>query len=457
MFRKARSNNSLHKIFSGIWILLCAAFVALAIFILCLGGIAIHNIVTSKDAIKMDEIKDAEKVILVDVTNGPLAGIYVLSKNVIQKISEKRPTWKLVVAHLEGDSDKWQPILNDRILGLSVTKNLMAFGCFYKIFDIFEFSSDLIRKLPPKAQHCIGKIKFFLLYSKWLPDVDLMFDPRTTDCLNNFYLDRVTIVHDFLYYDIPKLMQNSGYMKRATETAVKNSNAIITVSKFSRNKIIDVFNCQNVHVIYIRIPKRLNKEISLEDSNKTLNRFNLKKDEYIVYPSALWKHKNHKRLIPAFEKYIKTYNDSNLKLVLLGSSSPESRVYQMIPEYLKDRIIIAGSVDDDTFQVILQNSKAVIQCSLYEGFGMTVLEGMAAGRPVAAGDVASIPEVAGDAVLYFDPYSVDDICRAIHEITTNVELQNLLIEKGKVRVEKFSNTDQMIDEYIKVLESVMNK
>jgi glycosyltransferase involved in cell wall biosynthesis len=121
-----------------------------------------------------------------------------------------------------------------------------------------------------------------------------------------------------------------------------------------------------------------------------------------------------------------------------------------------DKVVFTGFISNDDLQVIIENSLAIVFPSLYEGFGMPVIEGMAAGKPVAASREASIPEVAGDAALYFDPYDVDDMCEAIHEITSNEDLRRSLIEKGKVRVKNFSNKEEMVDKYISLMESVMN-
>lgn len=452
MFRK--SSNSIQKIISIVVSFLRVLSIVFLIFIFSLGGIALNHFITNDNSIKNI---NAEKIILVDATEFLLGGgIYTLTKNIVQEISKKRPKWKFIIAYPKDTDDKWwRSIMNEHIIPLHIKKSVPTLACFYYAFDIFEFCSGLINKLPKSMRNIIGKMKFFLMYSQWLPDIDLLFDPATTTCINNFYFDRITIIHDLLYHYIPNLTPHYEFSKKATEAAIKNSNEIITISKFSRDRIIDRFDCKNINMIYTRLPKRLDREISYSESTLVLNKYNLKKFEYIVYPSAFWKHKNHERLILAFKKFIKTYNDQKLKLVLLGIAPAYSRIYKLIPSHLKDRIVVTDFVDDTSFQIILQNAKAVIQCSLHEGFGMTVFEGMAAGRPVAAGDVTSIPEIAGDAVLYFDPYSVDDICRAIFEITTDIELQNLLIAKGKIQVTKFSNTDQMIDEYIKVFESVM--
>ncbi len=429
-------------------------FITLIFIVLFTVTLSVYNSTLCSGDESKNTIQNPEKIVLVDVTGVEVSGgIHTLSKYLVQKIAQRHPNWKLLIFHDYGTDHLWHPIEKFNVAPFHIIKNYHVLGFFQKTFDISELLPDFVQKFPKPIRHFLGKVKFFLLYSRWIPDIDLIFDPVTTFGFNNFYYPRVTVMHDILYYDIPRYSFKYEVSKVAAEAAAKYSDAIITISRFTKRRIIDVFNVdeRKIHLIYTQLSRRL--DFDVQNSAEILKKYGLTSNNYIVYPSAFWKHKNHDRLIAAFIKYKQTYKTS-LKLVMIGPSTRKEIEY---PQEFSNDVVITSAISDVEFSTILRNSKAVIQCSLYEGFGMTILEGMAAGRPVAAGDVASIPEVAGDAVLYFDPYSVDDICRAIHEITTNVELQNLLIERGKARVEKFSDTDQMIDEYIKVLESVMNK
>jgi glycosyltransferase involved in cell wall biosynthesis len=260
----------------------------------------------------------------------------------------------------------------------------------------------------------------------------------------------IAIIHDMACYDMGRMYSDT--IRQFTDNTVRYSDKIITVSNFSRRRICELqgIYARDVHVIHTRLSQRLSEKIN--NSEEILGKYNLRKGQYIIYPSCFWRHKNHRRLLQAFEKYLKKYK-TDLKMVFVGSLKDKKNKLS----FLNEKVIITDFVDDKTFQALLEGSSAVIQCSLYEGFGMTVLEGMRAGKPVTASRIASIPEVAGDAVLYFDPYDIDDMCEAIHEITTNTKLRESLIAKGWERVKKFSDKDKMIDQYIEVFESVMNR
>ncbi|MDR2067611.1 MAG: glycosyltransferase family 4 protein [Holosporaceae bacterium] len=398
-----------------------------------------------------------EKVILIDAfCSGDLGGIYTLAKDVIREMAQKRPNWKFIIMHKE-DATAWQNIKNsENIDSFHVRVNSVAVAWFGFICNSFlmEKIRELIMALPENIRVSLGKLKFLFLYFRWLPKIDLFFDPITTYNFNDFYLPRVSVIHDLFHHDFPRLSSRPEAYESQTEAVARYSDEIITISNFSKGRILGILNVDEnkVHMIHTQFSKRLHKII--KNYSDILKKYGLKKDEYIVFPSASWPQKNHRRLIKAFLRYLKSGN-SKLKLVLMGSIVDSDKA--MLANNFKGRIIATGFVDNDTFQAIMENALAMIHPSIYEGFGMTVLEGMNAGIPVAAGRVASVPEVAGDAVLYFDPYDIDDICRAIQEITSNQQLRKTLVEKGKKRVEKFSHKDEMINEYIRVIESVMER
>jgi glycosyltransferase involved in cell wall biosynthesis len=158
--------------------------------------------------------------------------------------------------------------------------------------------------------------------------------------------------------------------------------------------------------------------------------------------------------VEAFLKFL-SLSGSDIKLVMVGAGVREK--IKNKPEFAlyEDRIICPGFVPDDELNVLLSNSLAIVFPSLYEGFGMPLIEAMAAGVPVTCSNAGSIPEVVEDAGLYFDPLNIDEIANSIAKIVSDAKLRNELIQRGYRQAAKFSNTDAMIDEYIKLFEEVM--
>lgn len=179
---------------------------------------------------------------------------------------------------------------------------------------------------------------------------------------------------------------------------------------------------------------------------EVLDRYGIKKP-YLLYVATMYPHKNHERLLQAFRQLIDE-NDrwSNLQLVLVGKVDFFSdRVKRQVEELgLSQRVILPGYLStngytpDEDLRVLYQHAVAYVFPSLKEGFGIPILEAWSAGLPVVASNASSIPEVGGDAVLYFDPYNTDDITKKIKRIITDEKLRRDLVEKGQNRLKTFS-------------------
>ena len=156
----------------------------------------------------------------------------------------------------------------------------------------------------------------------------------------------------------------------------------------------------------------------------------------------------------AFNKFAQ--KNSEIKLILVGKY-PSKFKSRPISDFRSDRLIISGFVPDEELGILLKNALAFIHPSVYEGFGMPIVEAMANGIPVACGNVASLPEVAGSAALFFDPFDTDSITQAMHRLADDPQLRKDLIRKGYEQAKKYSDRDAMVDEYIRVMEEVMRE
>jgi glycosyltransferase involved in cell wall biosynthesis len=141
--------------------------------------------------------------------------------------------------------------------------------------------------------------------------------------------------------------------------------------------------------------------------------------------------KNIPRLLLAFQLARSRFQVSH-DLVIVGRLPGSVRV--------KGRrgVITTGYLDDCSLAVVLAGAEALIFPSLYEGFGLPVLEAMAAGVPVTCSAATAVPEVAGEAALYFDPLEIEDIALKIRDICTDPKLRQVLRAKGLARAAEFS-------------------
>ena len=177
--------------------------------------------------------------------------------------------------------------------------------------------------------------------------------------------------------------------------------------------------------------------------------------------------KNHEGLLKAFIAYKNNHPSSDIKLLIVGMRDPKKMetFNQLIRDNcktqnqyrrMKEKIVFTGYVSNKELGVLLSDALAMVFPSLYEGFGMPIIEAMSAGIPIICSNKASLPEVAGNAALFFDPHNIDEMANAIHMISTDVKLRETLIRRGQERLKYFSDRDSMINEYIEEFEKYMS-
>ncbi|NPV14417.1 glycosyltransferase family 4 protein [candidate division WOR-3 bacterium] len=161
---------------------------------------------------------------------------------------------------------------------------------------------------------------------------------------------------------------------------------------------------------------------------------------YLLYVGGHAPHKNLSRLIAAFARIAEQF--PTLQLVIVGWGTPAlvNRTRETIATYqLKDRVLILpNTLTSSQLSALYRNCQLFVYPSLYEGFGLPLLEAMTNQAPVICSNTSSLPEVAGDAALYFNPYSVEDIAQTLRQALTNESLRAQLKAKGLSRTSLFS-------------------
>lgn len=444
------------------------------LFVLCelivCSKASFHDFFTTEQVSTLkDRPSSIKKDIIVDACgiNGSCSGIKALTENIINGICKKRPDWRFVIL---GNSDIERPFefshKNVKVIYINyccLTKPLML------IRDILSFATFGIFRDQITQLLCYDNIYFNE------NSCDLFFDPYAELIVNDYSsVPKISLIHDLLYRDIPEYFgakkSELEDLKSNSRKIVEYSKKLLTVSEFSKERIIENFGVDSnfVQAIHIKLANRIKKERSQEFMQTTLEKFKLREKEYLIYPSMARPRKNHKRLFQAFIKFYKEHNKSDIKLVIVGSVADDmiKQLQEMIynnaenkfqAEDLKEKIIFTQFVPNDELDVLLKKSLAMIFPSFYEGFGMPIIEAMSVGIPVACGNKTSLPEVAGNAALLFDPYNVDEIADAINTMVTDSDLRAKLIKLGYERAKYFSDQDSMIDEYINVFEKYMVK
>ncbi|MDR2107130.1 MAG: glycosyltransferase family 4 protein [Holosporaceae bacterium] len=386
-----------------------------------------------------------------------VGGIQILTKNILQGIIKKRPDWRLI---------------------------FLVSECTNKSFLNFASSSENVKTIfvhPKKGFFILdlvfrwlnfvtlgfmeSKLQQLIFFDALFADnsCDLIWDPAAGQNTAAFVTPMVCTVHDLAYKDIGALYPPFG-VKLAhinMSASVKYAEKIITVSDFTKRRLREEFRLpeSKIEKIYIKVANRLKRDASAEEAKNVLEKYGLKDKEYLIYTSCAWPQKNYSRLMKAFSDFIRdpaNKKAKNIKLLITGNGTKKIAAAGAEKSHLGDRIIGLDFVPEKDLNILMSHALAFIHPSVYEGFGIPVIEAMIAGVPVASSTAGSLPEIAGDAALYFDPYSVEEIKKAVEKIVFDGNLRKSLIKLGYRRAEIFTDNDAMIDDYIRVFEEAMN-
>jgi glycosyltransferase involved in cell wall biosynthesis len=289
---------------------------------------------------------------------------------------------------------------------------------------------------------------------------DLLFCPFTAPLFFEPTVPVVSLVHDLQYLYYPEFFSPDDRHSRNQhfQDAAQRAERLICVSDYVRQTVLDkaVVRPERVLTIRSRLFHRL-KEVPAPEADSWVAQLGLRTGQYLLYPANFWKHKNHKMLLSAFGLYRKRNPGSKLKLVCTGAPGQGQKLIEGAARRmgLEKWVHFPGFLPDEEFSAVLQCCCAVIFPSLYEGFGLPVLEAMARGKPVLCSNVTSLPEVAGQAAAYFDPRKPAEIVDAIERITTDHSLVEQLVEAGRQNVAAAEDAAAMAQEYMKVFREII--
>ena len=244
----------------------------------------------------------------------------------------------------------------------------------------------------------------------------------------------VVTIHDVAPLAIPEILGNAlkrGYAKLLIERAVKQASAILCVSQFTESELVSRLG--------VDARKMTVTPLGLDNDWPVAAAPQVEADgsPYLLYVGNVKPNKNLSLLLKAFAA---VRNRMPHRLVLAGkirgfSSGDEAVIRQA--SAMGDRVRFAGEVSDAELCRLYAGASALVLPSLYEGFGLPVLEAMQLGCPVLASTAGSLPEVGGDAAFYFDPHSVEDLAERLLE-TLDAAAMRELRERGFARVREFS-------------------
>lgn len=317
----------------------------------------------------------------------------------------------------------------------------------FKIFlktkpkDFMPSETDFFKYVIVKGNFLWSQL--FLPLNLYLKDkVDVFFSPA-------HYSPRfcpiptVVTIHDLSYFIYPEefLKKDLYQLKNWTKYSIEKSRKIIAVSKTTKKDLMKFYNIpeEKIEVVYNGFEKQSNnKTEAVLEENHPSKTASVNKKKYLLFVGTIQPRKNLSVLLKAFAELIKTKPE--FKLVITGKKGwLYEQTFQKVKDLkLEQKVIFTDHVSDNELTKLYKNAFCLVMPSLYEGFGIPLLEAMANNCPVISSFASSLPEVGGEACLYFDPNNSDDLLDKINELIDNNQLRQELINKGKERVKLFS-------------------
>lgn len=332
------------------------------------------------------------------------------------------------------------------------SRQAAALPDYFKEFEIYTvpFSSE---------NHVMGDPWEFILLPRLLRNnaIDIFHGPAFMAPPFHKGFQSVATIHDLVAFHHPHTipMKYAFYMRFLIKLMIRRAGGIITDSEFIRNEIIKMFHVDEKKVFAIPIAAsemfKPTEDKSRIEKLKELYGINKR---YFLHVGNIEPRKNLTNLFRACDRVWERLGQ-DFQLVVVGK---KGWLYRGIFDTLRETkcahdVIFTGYVREEDIPALYSGADFFIFPSIYEGFGLPILEAMRCGTPVITSNVSSMPEVAGDAALYVDPSKPEDIAEKILELVYNKTLREKMREKGFLQAAKFSwekTARKILNVYVKV-------
>jgi glycosyltransferase involved in cell wall biosynthesis len=243
-------------------------------------------------------------------------------------------------------------------------------------------------------------------------------------------------IHDLNFehfpQDLPKWV--AWYYKKYFPRFAKAAAHIVAVSNTTKQDIAARYQipAEKISVIYNGVNTHY-QPISQQEKENIQQQLGFH-EPYFLFVGSLHPRKNIHRLLQAFQVFAQS--DNTVQLVIVGAAMWKDQSFE-IEATLAKRIHFKGHIETKTLAAIMGAATAFVYVPYFEGFGMPLAEAMATHTPIIAGNQSCLPEIAGPAALYVDPFDVNSIANGMHQLKNDVALQTQLVEAGKLRVQAF--------------------
>lgn len=270
--------------------------------------------------------------------------------------------------------------------------------------------------------------------------LDVLHFPSTIVNTLKFKTPLILTVFDIQHEYYPEFFSQwvLNYRKKWYEPSVEKARIVIAPTEFTKSTLIDKYRTSPEKIKLIPTGILRSFQIpSVEQINQVRNKYDLPKT-FLYYPSNPWQHKNHARLMAALRIYGEKYSDIP-HVILSGRLDGETRdsISLAVAAGVEARVKELGFVDQVDMAPLYCAATALIFPSLFEGFGIPLVEAMRCGCPILASETTTIPEITNGAALLFDPYNPREIAYAIRKMIEEPEFRSQLVKNGFNQVKKY--------------------
>lgn len=251
----------------------------------------------------------------------------------------------------------------------------------------------------------------------------------------------ILVIYDLSFLDVPEFTQsaNLAFLKRFCPPSIRRADTIITISEFTKERIKHYFPDIKADFVVTPIPP-ISEAVKKPSLSAQLAKQGVESGKYLLYLGTIEPRKNLETLVAAYEALDPAVR-KNYSLVLAGGQGwkDEGILAAVANQQAKGaNIILAGYVSEEEKTALYANAACFVLPSHYEGFGMPIFEAMQHDIPVAVSDIAVFHEVAGNAAVYFDKDSAEDMADKLADILRDKDLRNKLVRHGQNQLKTFS-------------------
>lgn len=287
------------------------------------------------------------------------------------------------------------------------------------LIDSFFIRGDLVKALSIKDVFSLSKITLS----------DHYFISPGYNCPLFSAGRAIVTIHDLMHLNFPEYssIKNKVYYEYVVKRTVKSAPLVFTVSEFTRQEIA---TWASISIDKIAV---VSNGVDHEFYHLAVNPI-VRKRPYFFYVGNNKSHKNLKRLVQAF-----ALSGLSCEMDLLLSCGATIELSDLVMALgLSDSVVFLDGIDEAQLPSYYKGAVATVVVSLYEGFCLPILESMAVGTPVVTSNITAMPETAGNAAIFVDPYDVDSIKTSLIDVVENLLKRNFLIEAGLFRVKLYS-------------------